>query len=160
MDAHTPHTTTPGKPGGALPVLAAPVRANPHYERLGGADVVARLAEAFYRAMDELPEATTIRAMHEADLGATQAVLQSYLSEWLGGPKLYSPIRGVPKLRRVHQPFAIDASARDAWMACMRRALAEVCVDEALRAELDTAFYKIADFIRNTATTPSTVPHP
>jgi hemoglobin len=110
--------------------------------------------------MDELPQATTIRAMHEADLGATQAVLQSYLSEWLGGPKLYSPLRGVPKLRRVHQPFAIDTAARDAWMACMRRALAEVCVDEALRAELDTAFYKIADFIRNTATTPSTVPHP
>ncbi len=75
MDDHTPHATMPGKAGGALPVMTAPARANPHYERLGGADVVARLAEAFYRAMDELPEATTIRAMHDVNARIFGAVL-------------------------------------------------------------------------------------
>ena len=52
-------------------------------------------------------------------------------------------------LRRRHQPFDIDSAARDAWMACMRQALAETCPDEALRAELDAAFYKVAEVIRN-----------
>ena len=123
---------------------------NPHYVRLGGHDAVVRLVDAFYRAMDTLAQAATLRAMHERDLAHTRDVLVKYLSEWLGGPKLYSPERGEPRLRRRHQPFAIDSQARDAWMLCMRAALAQTCDDEALRAELDAAFYKVADFMRNT----------
>lgn len=123
---------------------------NPHFNRLGGHEAVVRLVDAFYRAMDELPEAATIRAMHDTDLGPTRRLLVKYLSEWMGGPKLYSPERGAPMLRRRHHPFDIDTAARDAWMSCMRRALAETCEDAGLRAELDAAFYKVADFIRNT----------
>jgi hemoglobin len=125
------------------------LRTNPHYARLGGHESVVRLVDAFYRAMDTRPEAAAIRAMHAPDLGHTKAVLVKYFSEWMGGPKLYSPDRGEPRLRRRHHPFAIDAGARDAWMLCMRQALAEVCADEALRAELDASFYKVADFMRN-----------
>lgn len=120
-----------------------------HYTRLGGHEAVVRLVDAFYNAMDTRPEATSIRAMHAADLTHTRAVLVNYFSEWMGGPKLYSPARGEPRLRRRHQPFAIDDAARDAWMLCMRQALAEVCADDALRAELDAAFFKVADFLRN-----------
>jgi hemoglobin len=126
------------------------VVSNPHYERLGGHEQVVRLVDAFYRAMDTLPEAAVIRAMHEPDLRATKAVLVMYLSEWMGGPKRYTPTRGAPMLRRRHQPFRLDGAARDAWMACMKQALAEVCTDAALRGELEAAFFKVADFIRNT----------
>lgn len=121
-----------------------------HYERMGGHEGVAHLVDAFYLAMDTLPDAATIRAMHEPDLRATKAVLVKYLSEWMGGPKLYSPERGAPMLRRRHQPFRLDSAARDAWMMCMRQALSEVCQDAGLRTELDAAFFKVADFIRNT----------
>lgn len=124
---------------------------NTHFARIGGQAQIVRLVDAFYRAMDTMPAAQAIRAMHEPDLGATKAVLVKYLSEWMGGPKHYTPDRGAPMLRRRHQPFAIDAAARDAWMLCMRQALEVVCPDDfALRAELDAAFYKVADFIRNT----------
>lgn len=132
------------------PVAAHPPNPNPHFTRLGGHDEVVKLVDAFYRAMDTLPAAAVIRAMHEPDLAPTKAVLVTYLSEWMGGPKRYTADRGAPMLRRRHQPFPIDAAARDAWMLCMRQALGEVCVDAALRAELDAAFYKVADFIRNT----------
>lgn len=135
-----------------MAALASPH--NPHYERLGGEAAVVRLVDAFYRAMDELPEARAIRAMHEANLGPTRRLLVKYLSEWMGGPRLYSAERGSPMLRRRHHPFDIDAAARDAWMACMRQALHETCADAALRAELDAAFYKVADFIRNTDAPP------
>ncbi|TAK90699.1 MAG: globin [Aquabacterium sp.] len=127
-----------------------PLNSNPHYLRLGGHEQVVRLVDAFYRVMDTLPEAAVIRAMHEPDLTSTKAVLVKYLSEWMGGPKLYTPERGAPMLRRRHQPFRLDASARDAWISCMRLALDEVCTDEALRMELIAAFFKVADFIRNT----------
>lgn len=124
----------------------------PHFVRLGGHASVVRLVDAFYRAMDTRPEAAAIRAMHEADLTRTRAVLVKYLTEWMGGGRLYSPEHGAPMLRRRHQRFAIDAAARDAWMLCMREALDEVCADASLRAELDAAFYKVADFMRNTDT--------
>lgn len=133
----------------ALPIVAAP--ANPHLQRLGGPEAVARLVDAFYRAMDTRPDAQTIRAMHAADLGHTKVVLVSYLTEWMGGPKRYSAERGAPMLRRRHHPFDIDDAARAAWMACMRQALAETCADAELRAQLEEAFGKIAAHLVNTA---------
>jgi hemoglobin len=148
-----PGLATPSAVAGRLPPLPKP--SNPHYQRLGGQEGVVRLVNAFYRAMDLRDDARVIRAMHEPDLATTKAVLVKYLGEWLGGPKDYTPERGAPMLRRRHQPFDIDAAARDAWMACMRQALAETCADEALRAELDAAFYKVADFIRNTESRPT-----
>lgn len=142
-----------------LPVVPASP-ANRHFERLGGREAVERLVTAFYRAMDTRADATVIRAMHEPDLRHTQAVLVDYLSEWMGGPKAYSASRGAPMLRRRHQPFDIDGSARDAWMACMRQALEQTCSDAGLRAELEAAFFKIADFIRNTDHGGATRAHP
>jgi hemoglobin len=121
-----------------------------HYERLGGLPAVTALVDAFYGAMDSREDATALRAMHACDLRETKAVLVQYLCEWLGGPKAYSPERGAPMLRQRHQPFAIDSTARDAWMACMRQALDAVCHDHTLRAQLDAAFFKVADFLRNT----------
>lgn len=130
-----------------LPIVNRPV--NVHFERIGGEAGIRRLVDAFYRAMDTRDDARTIRAMHDADLGPTRAVLVKYLGEWMGGGRTYSAERGPPALRRRHLHFALDASARDAWMACMRQALAETCSDRALIAELDAAFWKIADHLRN-----------
>lgn len=146
-----------------MPPLPPPViahTANPHFARIGGQPAVVRLVEAFYRAMDTRPDAAAIRALHAPDLGPTRRVLVQYLCEWMGGPRDYSATRGAPMLRRRHQPFDIDAAARDAWMACMRQALAECVPDEALRAELDAAFWKIADFLRNTEGSGERRPHP
>ncbi|PXW94358.1 hemoglobin [Sphaerotilus hippei] len=146
-----------------LPIVGATATAVPapaHYARLGGHDAVVRLVEAFYKAMDTRADAVVIRAMHEPDLRATRELLVKYLSEWMGGPRLYAPERGAPMLRRRHQPFDIDASARDAWMACMRQAMDDTGVEPALRQELDQAFHKVADFIRNTEHGGSERPHP
>jgi hemoglobin len=119
------------------------------FDWIGGAVAVDRLVEAFYGAMDSLPEAKTIREMHGGDLGQIKVVLKRYLTEWTGGPKLYSPEKGHPRLRQRHMPFAIDNSARDAWMTCMRKALAETISDEAARGELEFNMKKLADWMRN-----------
>lgn len=126
--------------------LATP---NPHYDRLGGEAVITRLVDAFYAAMETRPDAAGIRALHPSDLHGVKAVLQRYLVEWTGGPARYSAERGHPRLRRKHLPFAIGTAERDAWLACMRNALAATVADEDLRAELLGAFTRTADFIRN-----------
>jgi hemoglobin len=129
---------------------APPLQPATHFERLGGAAAVARLVDAFYRQMDTQPLARGIRSMHEPDLASTKAVLAFYLSEWLGGPKEYSAQRGHPRLRMRHSGFRIGTAERDAWLACMRVALDEAGAEPALREELMQAFFKTADWMRNT----------
>jgi hemoglobin len=120
------------------------------YERIGGAIAIDRVVESFYGAMDALPQAKTIRAMHADDLGAVKLVLKKYLSEWTGGPTLYSPEKGPPRMRQRHMGFPIDDAARDAWMVCMDRALEQHVADAEARAELRGNMKKLADWMRNT----------
>lgn len=124
------------------------------YQRIGGAVIVDRLVEAFYRRMDDMPEAKVIRAMHPNDLEPTKRILKRYLSEWLGGPKLYSPEKGHPRLRQRHMGFSIGAAERDAWLLCMRGALDETVADAAARQDVDSAMTKLADWMRNQAGNP------
>lgn len=124
------------------------------FERVGGVVAIDKLVESFYRRMDALPEAADIRAMHPDDLASTKQVLKRYLSEWTGGPKLYSPEKGHPRLRQRHMGFPIGSSERDAWLLCMRGALEETVADDAARQEIDLALSRLADWMRNQAGNP------
>jgi len=119
------------------------------YERIGGEDAIRSLVKSFYQHMDKLEEAKPIRAMHAKSLKVSEEKLFMFLSGWMGGPNLYIEKYGHPRLRMRHLPFAIDESARDQWIHCMKLALEEVVEDEKLRDELLTAFYGVADFMRN-----------
>jgi hemoglobin len=124
---------------------------NPHFNRIGGEEVVRALVETFYREMESRPEARAIRAMHEDDLGRTKVVLTMHLVEWLGGPRRYSAERGHPRLRARHARFPIGPLERDAWLTCMDAALEQVVADAGLRAELRAAFRRTANAIVNRA---------
>lgn len=119
------------------------------YELLGGAQGVRTLVERFYQIMDTLPEAVRIRALHPADLSSSTDKLYKFLSGWLGGPPLYVEEFGHPMLRARHLPFPIETADRDAWLLCMKCALDEVQLEPLARAQLDQAFYKTADHMRN-----------
>ncbi len=132
--------------GRAAPVFSG---GNPHYDAIGGEAAVRRLVERFYQLMEELPVARDIRALHPSDLAETKERFFLFLSGWLGGPPLYAERFGHPRLRQRHMPFPIGDAERDAWMACMTRALTEEVADERLRAQLIAAFFRTADFLRN-----------
>jgi hemoglobin len=123
--------------------------ASTHFELVGGQPAVDRIVDAFYRRMDTLPQAATIRAMHPPDLAGTRTLLKKYLGEWLGGPTLYSQERGHPRLRMRHLPFRIGVAERDAWMLCMSGALEEVVGSVRLRDLLTQQLFKTADWMRN-----------
>lgn len=122
-----------------------------HYERIGGEHSVRALSKRFYEIMDELPEAYEIRKLHPADLGGSEEKLFKFLSGWMGGPQLFVQEHGAPMLRRRHLPFPIGKTERDQWLMCMRQALQDVVSDAALRQELDAAFTKVAEHMRNQA---------
>ena len=119
------------------------------YELIGGEAVLRRIVDRFYEIMDENPEASTIRAMHGADLGPIREKLFEFLSGWLGGPPLYFQRTDSVCLSSAHKPFAIGPAERDQWVMCMRQALVDVGVAEETRQLLDQPIYAIADFVRN-----------
>lgn len=119
------------------------------YELMGGRQGIDDLVDRFYDAMDTLPEARTIRAMHGPDLTVIRHVLKLYLGQWLGGPQDYSRERGHPMLRARHLGFAIGLAERDAWMQCMDSALAQVPCEPEVRAHVRQAMANLADWMRN-----------
>jgi len=126
-----------------LPVLSL-------YQQIGGETQVRALVSRFYMLMDTLEQARAIRAMHDADLSHIQEVLVEFLTGWLGGPPLYTEKYGHPRLRQRHLHLAIGIPERDAWLACMDQAMEEVGISAELQTQLRAAFFKTADFMRNT----------
>ena len=129
--------------------LAANGAAVTPYQRIGGGAAVRALVDRFYDLMDLEPSYADLRRVHGNDLANARDKLTWFLSGWLGGPPLYAERHGPPRLRRAHAAFAIDAAARDAWMACMDQALGAVVRDPGLRDELRAAFMKVATALVN-----------
>ncbi len=124
---------------------------NTHYERLGGDAGIRRLVDRFYDLMDSDPDYYGIRKLHPAELAGSRDKLYWFLSGWTGGPSHYSERFGHPMLRRRHFPYPIGDSERDQWLACMTQALRDVGLDDAVRAEMISAFQRTADHMRNRA---------
>jgi hemoglobin len=99
--------------------------------------------------MDTLEEAKEIREMHPESLEESTEKFFAFLSGWFGGPQLYIQQHGHPRLRMRHFPFAIDKKARDAWMLCMRIALAEHIPQKEVRTQIEEAFSKMATHMQN-----------
>lgn len=96
---------------------------NASYLAAGGRDGIARLVDAFYDYMEQLPVAATVRAMHDPDLRLSREKLTVFLCGWLGGPNLYRQTFGPISIPRVHEHLTIGDAERDAWLACMARAV-------------------------------------
>ncbi|CAB5241307.1 unannotated protein [freshwater metagenome] len=98
-----------------------------------GSDTFADLVSQFYArvAMDPI-----ISPMYPPDdMKAAAQRLQMFLEQYWGGPTTYTEERGHPRLRMRHAGFHIDLAARDAWLGCMRAALAGVDMREDLKAQ-------------------------
>ncbi|RIK95613.1 MAG: globin [Proteobacteria bacterium] len=119
------------------------------YDLLGGDAAIRRLAAAFYKAMTELPEAQTIRAMHKDDLSEIEEKLYEYLSGWLGGPHHYLKKYGAVCLTKPHAPYPIGAAERDQWLLCMDKALNDIGASEEVKAMVKKPFFAIAEMMRN-----------
>ena len=62
-----------------------------------------------------------------------------------GGPPLYAQQIGPPRMRARHLPFAIDAKAREAWLACWVPVLEKAPVKYGFPAEHVPGFQRFLD---------------
>jgi hemoglobin len=119
------------------------------YQRLGGLPGLERLAASLYRWMERMPEAAAVHAMHRLPMPEVEQRLVHFLSGFFGGPDEYRSRYGEPMMRRRHFPFPIGPGERDAWLGCMREAMAETIADLALRAEAYAQVARFAEHMRN-----------
>jgi truncated hemoglobin YjbI len=124
------------------------------YERIG-AEKVERLVAAFYARVDSDP---VIRPLYGKTLTCAMRGLTDFITTWLGGSPVYD-LRGA-RLRRRHMPFAIDARARDAWLANMKAAVREVGIPPAEASLLLAHLEFGARALVNTGAAPEKSPCP
>ena len=72
----------------------------------------------------------------ESDLQGAARRLQIFLEQYWGGPNTYQEERGHPRLRMRHAGFHINPAAKDAWLACMRKAVDGVSMQPEHREKL------------------------
>lgn len=116
------------------------------YRRAGGDEPYFRLVEAFYAGVEKDP---VLRPMYPADLTEAKKHLALFLIQRTGGPANYEGLRGHPRLRGRHMPFAIGLIERNAWMHYMTEALAQVPEFAEDRDVLLEFFGEVATFLIN-----------
>ena len=77
------------------------------YQDIGGAETLQKLVDVFYNLVAAHPDLAPI---FPEDLTETKERQFKFLSQFLGGPDLYSREHGHPMLRARHMPFPITPS--------------------------------------------------
>ena len=95
------------------------------FRTAGGEQGIRQLVDAFYDVMEELPQAEKILKMHPRNLEISRDKLARFLAGWLGGPKLYREKYGPIRIPVAHRHLPIGPEERDAWLACMEKAVAK-----------------------------------
>jgi hemoglobin len=122
-------------------------RADTLFAAVGGEETFRRLVDAFYAGVADDP---VLRPLYpDEDLRPAAERLRMFLIQYWGGPSTYSEQRGHPRLRMRHAPFAIDATARDAWLRHMRAALDTLELPATYEQELWHYLVMAAESLRN-----------
>jgi hemoglobin len=104
------------------------------YELAGGEKTFRLLVERFYA---RVPDDQVLRPVYpDEDLSGATERLTLFLIQYWGGPSTYSELRGHPRLRMRHQPFAIGRKERDAWLRNMTAAVDSLNLAPAVREAL------------------------
>jgi len=107
------------------------------YEKIGE-QRLRMVIERFYTLVFTSPIISPLFTQTERDLIQEKQI--KFLTQFLGGPDLYSRQYGHPKMRMRHLPHPIDEKAKNEWLKCMHQAIEQVFVDD---KELGESFYAI-----------------
>jgi hemoglobin len=116
------------------------------FDRLG-ADNLKLLVDRFY---DLVFAHEQISHLFKTDKAVIKEKQRLFLTQFLGGPPLYSDQYGHPKLRARHLPHIITETDATAWLSCMSQAITSLPIEEDLKDELFRGFIRTAMFMVNT----------
>ncbi len=117
------------------------------FEAIGGFDSIDKLVTNFYKRLGNHPKLIPI---FPDDLTETARKQRMFLTQFFGGPRLYSEERGNPMLRRRHLPFEITPDRKDAWLECMNTALEDAEIEEPYKTAIFEKLTMTAHHMMNT----------
>jgi hemoglobin len=117
------------------------------YEYIGGTDTIRKIVDAFYPRVLEHP---LLKPIFPEDIRPVMEKQYLFLTQFFGGPPLYSEQYGHPMMRARHLPFPITPERAEAWLGCMREALEEVVPSEEIRHVILERLKGPAHFFVNT----------
>ncbi len=118
----------------------------PLYDRIGGDPALRLLTDKFYDLVFENPVISGLFKGKKEDIKEKQRL---FLTQFLGGPLLYSEVYGHPRMRARHLPHEITEESAVAWLSCMAEAVYTLPIEEPLKDELFNRFPQTAMFMVN-----------
>lgn len=112
-----------------------------------GEEQLHQLVDAFYLRVGQHSDLAPI---FPDDLTETARKQKQFLTQYLGGPALYTTEHGHPMLRARHLPFEITQTRANAWLGCMSEAMDEVGLDGKLREDFFSRLVLTAHHMINT----------
>ena len=117
------------------------------YERIGGDAALRQLTDKFY---DLVFAHELISRLFKSDKELIKEKQRLFLTQFLGGPQLYSEVYGHPMMRARHMPHTITEDDAVAWLQCMSEAVRQLPISNELKDELFDRFPRTAFFMVNT----------
>lgn len=117
------------------------------YELLGGEETIQKLVNAFYPKVYANP---ILSPLFEGDMEEIKRKQKMFLTQFTGGPTLYSDEFGPPAMRARHMPFEITPTRATAWLACMKEAMDDIDLEGPIREQFYDRLQQVAGIMINT----------
>jgi hemoglobin len=101
------------------------------FQAIGGTETIRRIVNAFYPLVQANP---LIGPLFPENIEPVMEKQVLFLTQFFGGPTLYSDQYGQPMMRARHMPFEITPQRAEAWLGCMKQAIEEVGLKPELQA--------------------------
>lgn len=111
-----------------------------------GPESLKLLVDTFY---DIIFNDSSIAHLFTNDQSTIRDKQYRFLTQFLGGPQLYTSEYGHPRMRMRHAPHAIDEAARIEWLRCMKLAISKMDFDPELGEALYNCFPRVAAHMQN-----------
>ena len=123
-----------------------PTEGDTLYHRLGGEEPIREWVARFY---DQVAADPVLAPLFPDDLRMSREKQFRFFVQFFGGPELYQEKYGPAFMRYQHRHVKIGQPERDAWMADLMAALAEITDDAALVNQVKTHVGAMADRMVN-----------
>jgi hemoglobin len=106
-----------------------------------------RLVDTFYGLVAQHPDLAPIFPNQFTEIARKQ---KQFLTQYLGGPSLYTEEHGHPMMRARHLPFPVTPTRAKAWLSCMSQAMDMIGLESSIRDDIYPRLFLTAQHMINT----------
>lgn len=117
------------------------------YDLIGGEPTIIKLVEAFYPRVYNDPD---LRPLFPDGVEEIKRKQKMFLTQFLGGPPLFSQEFGPPAMRARHLRFEVTPRRAKAWLRCMEEAMNEIGLEGEQRDRIFISLTQVAHLMVNT----------